>query len=151
MRSIFAPLAAIRPAMAATAAGRERAAQHGDVEPAAPPGLLPGAHRDLRFQIQVGSQPADRPVDRGQVRVAAAAEQGAEHQPPPDHHLLDVQYGQLLAGQRGEQPGGHPGPVPAGQGDQEGGLLRPSLLNATGAESQARTGGLAARHDVSSV
>ncbi len=53
--------------------------------------------------------------------LLVAAEQHAEHQPAPDHHLLDVQHGQRVPGQGAEQPGGHARPVPAGQRDEQRG------------------------------
>ena len=129
---------------------RQRAAQHGDMQPSAAPGLLAGAHRYLGIQAEVGGDRADGPVDRGQVRIAAAAEQRAKHQPPPDHHLLDVQHGQLLPGQGGEQPGGHPGPVPAGQGDQECGLRVHRWSTLPGPGGRRALVGWLVRHDVSS-
>ncbi len=102
-------------------AGQQRAAHDGDMEPPAPPRQLAPAGGDLRFQVQVGGQVPDRPVDPGEIGVAVAGQQHAEDQAAADHHLLDVRDGQFVGGQVGEQPGGDPGPVTAGQGHQDGG------------------------------
>jgi hypothetical protein len=100
----------------------ERAAQDRHVELATPPRRLPGAHRDLGVQAQIGGQRADAAVDRGQVRITRAGQQGAEDQLAPDDDLLDVQHAQVVRGEDGEQACRHPRPVPAGQGHQESGL-----------------------------
>ena len=73
------------------------------MELAAVPGRVPGAHRDLGVQPQIGGDGPDRPVDRGQVGIGRAAEQGPQYQPAADHHLLDVEHAELVAGQGREQ------------------------------------------------
>ncbi len=70
---------------------------------AAAPGWLAGTHGDLGVQPEIGGEGPDRAVDRGQVGIGGAAEQGPEDQPAPDHHLLDVQHAELVGGQRREQ------------------------------------------------
>ncbi len=102
-------------------ARQQRAAHNGDVQPPAAPGQLTPAGGDLRVQVQVGGEGPDRPVNPGEVWVALAGQQHAEDKAPADDHLLDVRDGQIVGGQFGEQPGGDPGPVPAGQGHQDGG------------------------------
>ena len=103
--------------------GRQRAAQQGDVQPPAPDRVRRRrrAHGDLGLQAELGGQRVDRGMDVVQVRRRVAAEQHPEHQPAPDHHLLDVEHGQRVPGQGAEQPGGHARPVPAGQRDEQRG------------------------------
>ncbi len=102
-------------------ARQQRAAHDGDVQPPAAPGQLTPAGGDLRFQVHIGGEGPDRAVDPGEVGVTVAGQQHAEDQAPADDHLLDVRDSQIVGGQVGEQPGGDPGPVTAGQGHQDGG------------------------------
>jgi hypothetical protein len=67
------------------------------------PGLLPGAHRDLRFQPEVGSDRGHFAVDRGQVRCGPGGQQDTEHELAADDDLLHVVDRQLVRGQRREQ------------------------------------------------
>jgi hypothetical protein len=118
IRSMLAPLAAIRP---------QGAAEHGDVQPAVEPARRRPGWRlrrpggDLGLQPQVAGQLGDDAVDRRQVRWRVAGEQDAEHQPALDRHLLDVSYAQRKARDGAEQPRGDAGPVTAGQRDQDRG------------------------------
>jgi hypothetical protein len=74
------------------------------MQAAAPPGRLAGASGDLRFQVEVRRHGRHLAVNRGQIRVLAAAQQHAEHQVAADDHLLDVEHAQLVRGEDGEQP-----------------------------------------------
>ena len=73
----------------------QRAAQDGDVQLAAAPGGSP--------EPMVISASSPRSAARARIArwiavrsgSGRAAEQGAEHQPAPDHHLLDVQHAEL--------------------------------------------------------
>ena len=123
IRSMFAPLAAIRPATAAIASGRSGLPSTVTCNrPGPPPGRWTRFRRasgDLRVQPQVRRQAGDGTVDRGQVRRLVARGQHAEHEPAPDDNLLDVQHAQREPCEGAEQARSHPGPVPAGQGDQQ--------------------------------
>jgi hypothetical protein len=95
-------------------------------DPAGPrPGRRFGrAGGDLGLEPEVGGELGDRPVDGRQVgerRFALAGEQDAEYEPAFDRHLLDVRYAQREAREGAEQPRGDPGPVAAGERDQERG------------------------------
>ena len=126
IRSMFAPLAAIRPAMAVMAAGASglpsrvtcsrppRAAG----SPATPEAAEPVVISASRPRSPASALTAAwMPVRSGGERT----EQHTEHPQAPDHHLLDVEDSERMPGQDGEQPGGHARPVPAGQGDEQGG------------------------------
>ena len=119
IRSMFAPLAAIRPAMAAIAAGASGLPSTVTCRLPRPRAGSAGAGRDLGLQAQVGGQRGHLAVDRGQVGGAVAGQQHAEHQAPADHDLLDVEHAELVRGQDGEQAGGDARPVPAGHGDEQ--------------------------------
>ncbi len=95
------------------------AAEHRDMQAAAAAGWLGRASCDLRVQAQVGRHRGHLTVDRGQVGGAAAGQQHAEHQAPPDHDLLDVEHAEFVRGEDGEQAGGDTRPVPAGHGYEQ--------------------------------
>ena len=82
--------------------GRQRAAEHRDVQAAAAPGRLAGAGGDLQVQVQVRGHGGHLAVNRGQVRRIVAGQQDAQHQPAADHYLLDVDDVQLVPGEHGE-------------------------------------------------
>ena len=90
IRSMFAPLAAIRPGDGRDGGGRELAAQDRHVQAAAPPLRLAGAGGDLCVQVQVGGDGRHLAVDRRQVRLTAAGQQYAEDEATADDDLLDV-------------------------------------------------------------
>ena len=126
---MLAPLSAIRPAMAAIADALSGLPMHGHVGAALAAGpVVAGPPVDLDGHAEVRGGALDGvaqplPVPRG-------GDQHAEHQPAPEHDLLDVEHLDAGAGQRREDRRGDPGPVLAGQRDQQG--LRAWLVSVVG-------------------
>jgi hypothetical protein len=83
--------------------GRQRAAEHGDVQPAAAAGRLGGAQGDLGIHPEVRRQAGYLPVNGREVGSVVAVQQDAQHQPPADDHLLDVQDAEMVRRQAGKK------------------------------------------------
>ena len=80
--------------------GAQRVPEHRDVAAAAAVRALVGvAGGDLDLHAQRCQRRLQRGPDPA-LGAAGGAQQDAEHQPAPDHHLLDVHDGRVQAGQR---------------------------------------------------
>ena len=117
---MFAPVSAIRPAIAATAAGLSGMPEHGDVAAAlGAAAVVAGAAVDLDLHAEVVGDPLQR-ASRSAFQSRGTVTSSAEHQPAAQHDLLDVEDLDAERGQGGEDRRGDARPVLAGQRDEQG-------------------------------
>ena len=134
MRSMFAPVSAIRPAMAATAAGFSGMPEHGHV--AAALGARAGCRRcpgRPRRSCRARRRPAPR-ASRSAFQSRGAVTRTPEHQPAAQHDLLDVEHLDAERPRGSRRPSRSRRPVLAGQRDQQG-LRRRRRRGHVGAEA----------------